>query len=471
MGEVFIMNEKKQRPFGLMDKIGYMLGDLGNDFSFIFASTYVLVFYTKVMGVNAGLVGTMFLVARCIDAFTDVGMGRIADNSRTTKNGKFRPWILRMAGPVALASFLMYQSGLQGAPMTVKVIYMFVTYILWGSVFYTSINIPYGSMASVISNEPKDRSSLSVFRSMGGGLAGVAIMVVAPLVIYYTDEAGNQVVNSTRFTMLVGIFSVCAIICYLLSYFMTTERVVIEKEQDAPKVNLLVSFKEIFSSRALLGVILSAILLLLASLMGQSMNNYLFADYFKNTKAMSVTSALMLPVMLILAAVSTSLAMKFGKKECGAVGMLFSGIMYIVIGLLRIKNVWVYVALVFVAMLGMYFFQMQCFALVTDVIDEKEYRTGNRDDGTIYGIYSFSRKIGQAIAGGLGGWALAFIGYDELAASQTEEVVNGIYSISTFFPGIIYLLCAFVLIFIYPLGKAEVEKNVKELQRRRQENS
>ena len=86
------------------------------------------------------------------------------------------------------------------------------------------------------------------------------------------------------------------------------------------------------------------------------------------------------------------------------VGMFVSGILYFIIGCLHIKNVWAFVGMVFVAMLGMYFFQMQCWALVTDVIDDMEVQTRNRDDGTIYGIYSFSRKIGQAIAGGLSGW-------------------------------------------------------------------
>ena len=214
------MSNREAPPFGIKDKLGYMLGDVANDFSFIFASTFVMVFYSKVMGISTGMIGTMFLVARFIDAFTDIGMGRIADRAKTGKSGKFRPWILRMCGPVAIASFLMYQSGLQGIPYGAKVAYMFVTYILWGSVFYTSINIPYGSMASVISQNPKDRSSLSVFRSMGGMFAGNLISVVAPLVIYYKDAAGNQVVNSTNFTILAGIFSLCAILCYLLCYWL-----------------------------------------------------------------------------------------------------------------------------------------------------------------------------------------------------------------------------------------------------------
>ena len=462
------MSNREAPPFGIKDKLGYMLGDVANDFSFIFASTFVMVFYSKVMGISTGMIGTMFLVARFIDAFTDIGMGRIADRAKTGKSGKFRPWILRMCGPVAIASFLMYQSGLQGIPYGAKVAYMFGTYILWGSVFYTSINIPYGSMASVISQNPKDRSSLSVFRSMGGMFAGNLISVVAPLVIYYKDAAGNQVVNSTNFTILAGIFSLCAILCYLLCYWLCTERVVLpDKKQAAEKqMSVLASLKEVVGSRALLGVILSALLLLLASLMSQGLNNYLYADYFKNTQALSLSAMLQLPVMLILAAVSTKLAVKFGKRECGVAGMLLSGILYVVIGILHVTQVWVFIGLVFVAMIGMTFFTMQCFALVTDVIDDKEVITGKRDDGTIYGIYSFSRKIGQALAGGMGGWALALIGYEELAVAQTEQVARGIYNISTFFPGVVYLLGAAVLFFIYPLSKRRVESNAAELKRR-----
>ena len=151
------MNEKTVKPFGLKDKIGYMFGDFGNDFTFMFSSTFLMVFYMKVLGISAGAVGTLFLVARFVDAFTDVTMGRIVDTCKPGRDGKFKRWIRIMAGPVALASFLMYQSALADASMTVKMIYMYATYILWGSICYTGINIPYGSMASAITDVPKHR--------------------------------------------------------------------------------------------------------------------------------------------------------------------------------------------------------------------------------------------------------------------------------------------------------------------------
>ena len=153
------MGNTNTTPFGVKDKIGYMCGDIANDFTFIFASSYVMVFYTKVMGVSAGMVGTMFLLARCLDAFTDIGMGRIVDNSKPTKNGSIRPWILRMCAFVALASFMMYQSFLVDAPYAAKVAYMINTYIIRGTIYYTYVTIQKRSMATVISIAPKALNS------------------------------------------------------------------------------------------------------------------------------------------------------------------------------------------------------------------------------------------------------------------------------------------------------------------------
>ena len=131
------------RPFGVKDKVGYMFGNVANDLTFIMASMFLTVFYTDVLHINAALVGAMFLIARVVDAFTDTAMGRIADKVKAGKGGKFKPWLVRMCGPVSLASFLMYQTAVVNTEMWVRVVYMFVTYLLWGSVCYTAINIPY----------------------------------------------------------------------------------------------------------------------------------------------------------------------------------------------------------------------------------------------------------------------------------------------------------------------------------------
>lgn len=458
----------KERPFGFRDKIGYMLGDFGNDFTFLFASTYLMVFYTKVLGIDAAVVGVMFLAARFLDAFTDIGMGRLTDRSRENEKGRFRIWILRMCVPVAVSSFLMYQYKMAQASETTKLIYMYATYLLWGSFCYTAINIPYGSMASVISEKSKDRQSLSVYRSLGSAFASVAISAIVPLVIYQTDAYGNQVVIGSRFTWAAGVFSVLAVISYLLCYAFVTERVVIKRAEKRKGTSVLKSLANIFSGRALAAMIVISILMLCAMLMSQSLSTYLFADYFKNTKALAVNSFLGLPAALFLAALSGKLVEKFGRKELAAFGCLTSSVLLMLAYFFHLKNVWIFIFLNFFAGIGgVYLFNMMVWAMITDVIDDAEVRNGERDDGTIYGVYSFARKAGQALAGGLSGFVLSSIGYDSLAASQTERVKDGIYMYSTLFPAIIYAIAALLFFIWYPLSKAKVSSNTRELQGRR----
>lgn len=193
------------RPFGMRDKVGYMFGDFGNDFTFILSSSFMLKFYTDVMGVSAGVVGILMMAARFVDAVTDVTMGQIVDRSKPTKDGKFKPWIRRMCGPVAIASFLIYQSGFADMAYGFKVAWMAITYLLWGSIFYTSINIPYGSMASAVSADPKDRADLSTWRTIGATLAGLVIGVGTPMFAYEVVD-GNTVLSGTRMTIIAGVF-------------------------------------------------------------------------------------------------------------------------------------------------------------------------------------------------------------------------------------------------------------------------
>lgn len=461
-------NETK--PFGMRDKLGYLFGDFGNDFTFIFASSFLMVFYTKVLGISGAAVGTLFLVARFVDAFTDVTMGRIVDSVSPAKDGRFRSWIRRMSGPVAIASFLMYQSALSGASMGVKLVYMYVTYLLWGSIFYTSINIPYGSMASAITSEPNERTALSTFRSIGATLAGLIIGVLTPMFIYTTDAQGNQIVKGgATFTIVAGVFSICAVLCYLICYKLTTERVQVSKDPNAKKVTLGETFSAIFKSRALLGIIGAAIFLLLSQLLISTLNNYIYPEYFRNAKGISIFTMLSTFVMLLVVApLSVPISKKIGKKEASVAGMFLSAGIFGLMYFLHIENMWVFLVLSAIGYLGLGFFNTVIWANITDVIDNQEVKTGNREDGTVYAVYSFARKVGQALAGGVGGWALTIIGYESAAAVQTPEVINGLYTTATIIPAIGFLIVALLLWFVYPLNKRKVEENVAILKKKHQ---
>ena len=466
--------QKNTRPFGMRDKLGYLFGDFGNDFTFIFASLFLMVFYTKVLGIKAELVGVLFVVARLIDAFTDITMGRIVDKMKPSKGGRFKPWIRWASGPVALASFLMYQSGIANASMTVKVVYMFATYILWGSICYTAVNIPYGSMASVISDDAEDRAALSTFRSIGAALASLVIGVAAPLLVYSTDANGNQIVEGGRMTLVAGGFSIAAIVCYWICYALTTERVEITahegghgKDAKNERVGIGETLRRLVSDRALLGIIIAAVLLLLASLLTQAMNQYVFLDYFKDKTGISVMTLVGVVPTFLLAPFVIPIARKVGKKEASAFGCLVAGAASFALYFLHTENMWTFILISTLGYVGFGFFNLVIWSIITDVIDNQEVKTGKREDGTIYAIYSFARKIGQAAAGGLGGFALAMTGFDETVQVQTRAVVDGIYDVATLYPAIIYIAVGIVLIFVYPLGKKRVNENIAVLKEKR----
>jgi len=454
--------DRQMRPFGIRDKLGYLFGDFGNDFTFILSSSFLLKFYTDVIGVDAAAVGVVMMIARFVDAFTDVAMGRICDRSRITPAGKFKPWILRMCVPVAASSFLIYQSGAANWATGAKIAYLFITYILWSSFFYTSINIPYGSMASAISQDPDDRQSLSTYRSMGGALAGTVIGAGVPL-LAFEQIGGQAVLSGERFRLIALVCSVLAVICYVLCYVLITERVHQEDAEAHAPVSTVEMFRRAFKNRALISIIAASVVMLLSQLTMQSMAGYIYPNYYNNPSAQSVSTFAMLGGMFFAAATAKPLARRFGKAEVSAAANLLAGGICVLLYFLRPASVWVFVGLQLICWLGLGVFSMVSWALITDVIDDAQIKHGVREDGSIYALYSFARKLGQAAAAGVSGALLSVIGYSQETAFDAG-VLNGIFNITTLVPGLGFAALASVLWFWYPLHKEQVQENVNALR-------
>lgn len=455
------------RPFGLKDKIGYAAGDVANNFTFTFVSSFLMLFYTDVWGIEPAMVGTLFFVARIVDAFTDVGMGTIVDRFPGNKEGKFRPFIKWGAIPVALAGFLLFQSGFKDFSYTAKVVIMYITYILWGSFTYTFINIPYGSMASAITPDPDQRTELSTFRTLGATVAQLLIGFITPYIIYKKVTGQPDVLLDSRFPLAAAIFGVLAVISYFICYKFSVERVDIGRESGGKEENVLNGIGNVITKRPLISIIIVSICLLLGMLLVGSMNAYIYQVYFQDRNGMALAGfAASLP-MLVTAPVAMKLGQKIGKKEASTIGLIGAGITYFVLFLAKVENMYVFLAGTVVAYVFLGIFNTLTWAMITDVIDALEIDNGVRDDGKVYAIYSFARKLGQAFAGGLGGYALTAIGYVKGAATQTPQVAVGIYNVATLVPALALLLGGIVVFLVYPLGKKQVQKNNKILADKR----
>lgn len=448
------------RPFGKSDKFGYMFGDLANDFFFIFISSNLMLFYTDILGISAASVGTLFLLARIIDAFADVTVGGLIDSRNPTKHGKFRPYLIKFAIPVSLFGLLTF-TAIPGLPAGLKLPYAYVTYIIYG-ILYSAINIPYGSLASVITNNPLERTSLSTFRTMGSLLAAVIVSVLAPMFIF----DANRIPKASGFFTIAVIFMICSVVFYFLCFKMTTERITYTSTENH-KFNFKETLKSLGQNKPLLALIIASLIMMTLNLLIGALTPYLFKDYFKDTKILSLVSIVTMPAMLIALPFLKPLVAKFGKKEISAAGLIITILSYGLAFILPFSNPWVYIMLIFSANLGMSCLTVLTWAMVADVIDYHELITGKREEGTIYSIYSFSRKLGQAIAGGLGGYALVMIGYVEGAKEQSLEVAMKIKQIVTLVPTVGYILMFIILAFVYNLSKSNLEKLNKELEAKR----
>ena len=451
------------RPFSMKDKIGYMFGDFGNDFFFMLVSAFLMVFYTDIFGLDAGTVGVLFLVARLWDAVADVTWGRFIDSRKTKKygkiQGKFKPWIFRMSIPLVISGVLMFVY-IPGMSNGFYYAWAYITYILWGTL-YATVNIPFGSMASVMTSDPVERTTLSTFRTMGAMLASLIINAVGPLIVFVDNK-----IDANRMLMAAVLFGILAIACYLACVTLTTERIEVPEKQPE-KGAFMKSLKGLVKNRPLIAILAASLLFMMNTMLVNSVNIYLFKDVFKNASALSIFGLLNTAMTFVAIPIVRPLVEKYGKKELAAVGMLIAGAMYILLFFLPNISLTVFYVIIAIGLFGYAFFNVVVWAFVTDVIDYHEYLTELREDATVYSIYSFARKVGQALAGGIGGFAISAVGYNSAQKVQSQETLDGIYGLGTLVPGIIYLIIAIILIFLYPLTKQRLNQLTVDLAKKR----
>lgn len=456
-----VLESSKVKPFGMQDKVGYMLGDVGSCLLFNFIGSYLLVFYTDVFGISAAAVGTLMAVSRVWDAINDPMMGVIVDKRKRTKDGKFRPYLKYMGIPLGIFTILTFLV-IPNMPQGMKLPYAYITYIGFGMA-YTAINIPYGSLASVMTNNPVQRTELSTWRNISSIFAMIPLMVLTPKLVFDASDA----VSPKGFLIAAVLYVIIANIGYRLCYKMTTERIINEVKEDASKASLGETLKTLGKNKALIGLILSSLGTLTAMFLPNALNAYLFKDYFQAPGLLSLAGLLPMVGTFLAIPVTGKLVAKFGKKNIAIYSGIVSIAAYVVLVLFPTKNPMLYIALITVSGFGTALYGMIVWALVGDVIDYQEYLSGKREEGIVYATYSLSRKLVQAIVGSIGGFALAAIGYQSGAATQAPEVAESIRTIITVVPLIGFIFGTVCLKFVYNLSNKTLNEVNEELERRR----
>lgn len=442
--------------------LGYGIADLGNNIAFAAVGSYLTLFYSDVLGAHfdentsaawLSAVTAIMIIARVWDAINDPIMGWLAQRAKPTKWGKFRHYLLFGGIPLAFSAVLMFLP-IPDMSLAECIVFALVTYIAYGMI-YTVVLVPYGSLATVMTRDVRERSRLSIARSIGGGIGGIPAGMLFPLLVYSTviDANGEKVseLDGNKLVICMAAIAVVMIISYVTAFFTTKENY--EYPHTAQDTDLFATLKSLARNKPFVIMSLAGMLLIASSMYITSIDLYLFNVYYRREGMMTFVTIATYAPMVATIPFTEAIIRKVGKKEMCLYGLTASVAATLVMAVWRIPNPWIFIALCFLQGAGVGFFTLEIWALAMDVIDYQELRTGKREEATGYAAFTFMRKIGQAIAAIVPA-LLGAVGYvaSKGYAGQSSETVDGIYILATAVPLVMFVLM-FILMLMYPLNK------------------
>ena len=479
---------------GARDVAGYTTAEAANMFNLTYITSYLKIFMTDVLKIKPKLVGYMFIVTRLWDVINDPLWGIVVAKRKPGKDGKFLQYLRLVAVPLGISTVLcflpysdpnslFYSPALANNP-TLLFAVCIVMYLIYCTM-YTAMNIPFGSLASVITDDPKGRNVLSTARSLGSGVGGAVVTLIAPFIIYVgtgvmDEQTGKEieVADGNRMFIYALIMGAMSIAFYLIGHRNLKERV---PAFDEEKVDFKKTYLGLFKSRPFVMITISGVLIS-GQLQFNSFNSYLYKNYFTNT-GLSVlgTICTYLP-MAVLILFTPKLAAKYGKKElCGRMSII-SAITSVFLAVTAnnqdfimwinpqqgIYPAWMFMAALLLIGFGYTFVSLTCWAVVMDVIDYQEWKTGERNESAVYSAYTFGRQLGQAIADAGGLFLLQWAKYDSETAGNGFIAANGtsnkIMFICTIIPAVVYVGVWLIFKFGYPLTKERLEPIYSDLR-------
>ncbi len=457
------------RKFGMRDSLAYAAGDFGCNMSFALKGT-LTIFWTQFMGMDSLLYAGLLLIVQIWDAINDPMIGSIVDaDRRQYKRNKFLTYIFVGSIGLLFAGALCFVP-LPNAPKAVKTILFLAGYILWDA-FYTVANVPYGSLLSLISENPGDRASLSAWHSVGSLVGNMAAMAVLPMLIY--DK--NQNIVGERVFLVALIMGILGFLAFQFMIRNTEIRCVTDAKcsEDAPKFNIIKAMGNFLKNRPAVGATLAAMGMFLGMQGASAAVTVLFQSYFKNVQLSGVVSMFAMLPTILFTPFARKMVLKYGKKEISVVGTICSIIACAAMLLLPIapdsKGLMIYIVCQLINSLGIGIYSTVSWSLMGDAIDYNEWKNGTREEGTVYALHSFFRKLAQGLGPSIVLVIMVTLGYVEAnQGTQTAEVaLNMRYLVAG-----LYLFSAVMqfigLAIIYNLDKKTLTKMTEELDARRE---
>ena len=462
---------KEARPFGIRDKVGYALGDLGCNLSFSLISAFMLDFYTQYMGIPGTIWSVIIIVTKVWDGVNDPIMGGIMDSVRIGKSGsKFKPWMSIAAIGLTVTGALVFLP-FPNADMWLKVTLCIVTYLLW-DICYTLMNVPYGSLSAAITADTLERTSLSTWRSIGAAVGG-GISMLLPLLLY---DDNQNLMGGILVWVALGM-GVVALLAYIFCIRMTTERVVVPPER-REKINYLKTLKGFVTNRPLLALCLASFASIVFFMSSTQTAKWLFQIHFQNTDMITVCTIISYLPMVFFIPFTSKIVAKFGKKN--AVGMPFilsiaaSVVMMVVPIPGNSTGMIIYMVGLMFIQTGGGMFNLITWAMVNDCIDYQQLKTGMREEGSVYAMYSLFRKIAQGVSLSLPLLCMQAVGYNPQAdpiGNQDPGVPEAMVkmSIGLMLIGAVIMFVSFMI--IYNLGKKEVAEMQAKLNKTEEDDN
>lgn len=481
-------DEKGYRKFGMMDKVAYAAGDFGCNMSFALKGT-LQTFWLVYMMLNETLLAGLLILVQVWDAINDPIIGAMIDaDRRKYKMGKFKTYIFIGATGLLVAGALCFIP-VPNAAVWLKSIIFVLGYIVWDAC-YTVANVPYGSMLSLVSEDGGERAQLSTWRSIGSMLGNMVPMVILPLIIWrnVTDANGNEVINpetgevvqellGVRVFIIALIMGVLGFLAFLFMIKKITLRVdenSVKINENSEKFNIFKAFVNFAKNRPALGATLAAMAMFLGMNSATTATSIMFAIYFGQAELSGIATVIgFLPMFLFMPFIKKIVA-KWGKKEASVAGALVStlgaALMFIFPALTdKTAGLAMYIVALCVFGLGMGVYTCVSWALMADAIDYNEWKTGKREEGTVYSLHSFFRKLAQGIGPSLVLVLMGVMGYvsEKGVGGQSMQtaknmcwLVAGLYMFSA-------LLMLVGLLVVYNLDKKTMEKMNEELAQMR----